>query len=223
MSRSTNETKLIMDVNPQSPISEAYRNLKTNVQFIKWDRTIQIIAVASTLPGEGKTTTISNLAISYAQEGKKVLLIDADLRHPSLHRAFNVVNKVGLSNVLACQKLLAEVVKDSSIENLSIIPSGPVPPNPAELLASPQFNMLLEESKSQYDMILFDTPPILAVADGLIISAACDGVILVVQSGKVKRQMIKKTKAKLEHVNAEILGVVLNNQKKRKNEFHYYN
>lgn len=222
MPRLTHETKLIMDVNPSSIISEAYRNLKTSIQFSKWNDKLQVIAVASTMSGEGKTTTISNLAVSYAQEGKKVVLVDADLRRPSIHRGFALSNKVGLSNLLANQCTLDEVVRPTYIEHLAVIPSGPVPPNPGELLSSNQLNRMLDDLRESYDIILFDTPPLLAVADGVIVAALCDGVVLVVQVGKVKRQLIKKAKARLEHVNAQILGVVLNNQRKSKADYQYY-
>lgn len=221
MPRPATEHKLIMEANPASPISEAYRNLKTSIHFSKWNEDLQVIAVTSTLPGEGKTTTISNLAVSYAQEGKKVLLIDADMRHPSIHRNFALPNKRGLSNALANQLTVSEVIQESAIEHLSVITAGPIPPNPAELLSSPQLSAMIEHLKEQYDIILFDTPPALAVSDGVIVATLCNGVLLVVQVGKVKYQLVKKTKAKLEHANAPLLGVVLNNQKKRKAEFHY--
>ena len=221
MSRRVSESKLIMNTNPQSPVADAYRTLKTNIQFAKWEDTLQVIAVTSTLPGEGKTTTITNLAVSYAQEGKNVLLIDADMRHPSVHRAFNLPNKLGLSNILVNQYSLTEVIKDSYIDHLSIMTAGPIPPNPSELLSSVYLGKMLEELRGKYDIILFDTPPTLAVADGLKVAALSDGIVLVVQVGKVKWQLVKKTKAKLEHVNAEILGVVLNNQRKHKPEYQY--
>lgn len=222
MPRSASETKLIMEVNPGSHIAEAYRNLRTNIQFSSWDHDVQVLAVTSTQRGEGKSTTISNLAVSYAQEGKNVILIDADLRRPSLQRMFSLPNKIGLSNILANQYPYSEVVRKTYIENLSIIPSGMIPPNPSELLSSGNLDLLLENLKSQYDIILLDTPPIMAVADGLVIASKSDGVIFVVQVGKASRQLIKKSKAKLEHVKANILGVVLNKKKFFKSESHYY-
>jgi len=222
MRRSANESKLIMDINRRSPIAEAYRGLRTNIQFSSWKHELRVLAVTSTLAGEGKTTTISNLAVAYAQEGKKVLLIDGDLRHPSLHAMFNMTNKLGLSNILANQCPYHETVRLTSIENLSIIPSGPIPPNPAELLSSGKFTELIEQVKEEYDLILIDTAPVMAVADGLVISTVCDGVILVVMAGKAKREHIAKTKEKLLHVQAHLLGVVLNNKKFHKSEANPY-
>jgi len=222
MLRQTADAKLIMELNPMSHISEAYRTLKTNIQFSKWDETLRTIVVTSTLAGEGKTTTICNLAISYAKEGKKVLLIDGDMRKPTIHRIFSINNRIGLSNVLANQYTVSEVIRSSSIDNLNILPSGPIPPNPVELLSSPNLTVMLKDIRESYDMILIDTPPILSVADGLIISSLSDGVVLVVQAGKVKRQLIIKSKEKLEYVKAPILGAVLNNKKSKKIETQYY-
>jgi len=183
------------------------------------------MAVTSTQAGEGKTTTISNLAVSYAQEGKRVLLIDADLRHPSVQETFHLTNKMGLSNILAYQCSAEEVIRITDIENLSIVTTGPIPPNPTELLSSGRLHEIIESWKGDYDIILIDTSPIMAVADGIIVASICDGVILVVQAGKVKQEYIQKSKERLEHVKAHIIGVVLNKKKLNKsesNQFNYY-
>ncbi|MCM3135330.1 CpsD/CapB family tyrosine-protein kinase [Paenibacillus polysaccharolyticus] len=214
MSRLTSENNsLVTYFNPKSQISEGYRKLRTNIQFSSIDNTIHKIMVASAESGEGKTTTISNLAVTYAQEGKKVLLIDADLRNPSLHRVFSVPNHVGLSSVLSNQYAVEEVLRDSYIDNLQLFTSGPIPPNPSEMIGSNRMKSLMEKLENQYDVIMFDTPPVLTVTDALIVSSLCDGVLLVVNAGKVKKELVKKTKAHLEHVNARILGVILNNLK----------
>ncbi|EFM11931.1 capsular exopolysaccharide family [Paenibacillus curdlanolyticus YK9] len=222
MSRQNSQANLITISNPKSPISEAYRTLRTNIQFSSVDEPIKVIMIASAQAGEGKTTTVTNLAITYAMEGKRVLLIDADLRKPSLHRMFDLSNRIGLTNLLAGQFHLSEVEQATLVDNLTVIPSGPVPPNPSELLGSQKMKQLLAELKNQYDMILIDTPPNLAVPDGMIISANCDGVVLVVQAGKVKRDMVRKAKTNLDHVNARILGVVLNNVERKQTEGYYY-
>ncbi|WP_375546962.1 CpsD/CapB family tyrosine-protein kinase [Paenibacillus sp.] len=211
-----------MDINRRSNIAEGYRNLRTNIQFSGWNQKLQVLAVTSTQAGEGKTTTISNLAVAYAQEGKKVILIDADLRHPSLQTVFNVSNRIGLSNLLANQCTYGEILHQSTIDNLSLVMAGPVPPNPTELLSSDKLREIIEFWKEEYDVILMDTSPVLAVADGLIVASVCDGVILVVHAGKVKREFIKKTKEKLELAKANILGVVLNNKKYSKSESHQH-
>ncbi|WP_337033714.1 CpsD/CapB family tyrosine-protein kinase [Paenibacillus illinoisensis] len=212
MPRLTNEKmNLVTMVNPKSPNSEAYRKLRTNIQFSSIDSQIQTIMIASAVSGEGKTTTIGNLAVTYAQEGKKVLLMDTDLRKPAVHRMFNVPNHIGLTSVLSNQYSVSEVLRETFIEGLHVLTSGAIPPNPSEMIGSRKMTLLLEELKEQYDVILFDTPPVLSVTDALIISSLCDGVILVVNSGKVKKDVVKKAKAHLEHVNARILGAVLNN------------
>ncbi len=178
--------------------------------------------VASAKSGEGKTTTITNLAVTYAQEGKKVLLIDADLRKPSLHHLFQQSNRVGLTSLLFGQHALSEVIKDTNVDNLSILPSGPIPPNPSEILGSQRMQTLLEELKDMFDIILFDTPPILAVTDSAIVSSYCDGVILVVHAGKVKKSLVAKAKSNLDHVKAKLLGVVLNNNSRTRSNDHYH-
>ncbi|SCY49160.1 capsular exopolysaccharide family [Paenibacillus polysaccharolyticus] len=197
--------------NPRSTSSEAYRKLRTNIQFSSIDSQIQTIMIASASSGEGKTTTIGNLAVTYAQEGKKVLVMDTDLRKPAVHLMFNVPNHVGLTSVLSSQYKVTEVLRETGVEGLHVLSSGPIPPNPSEMIGSRKMTALLEGLKEEYDVILFDTPPVLTVTDALIISSLCDGVILVVNAGKVKKDLVKKAKAHLEHVNARILGAVLNN------------
>lgn len=166
--------------------------------------------VTSSQPGEGKTTTISNLAVTYAQEGKRVLLIDADMRKPSLHRVFSQMNHQGLSTFLRGESIIQEVVQETSIENLYLLPSGPVPANPSELIDSSGMRELLHQLKEQYDVILVDTPSVLSVSDSVIVSALCDGVIMVAAAGRVKREHLRKAKEQLDHVNARMLGIVLN-------------
>ncbi|WP_315794820.1 CpsD/CapB family tyrosine-protein kinase [Paenibacillus sp. BIC5C1] len=223
MPRLTNEKmNLVTMVNPKSTNSEAYRKLRTNIQFSSIDSQIQTIMIASAVSGEGKTTTIGNLAVTYAQEGKKVLLMDTDLRKPTVHRMFNVPNHVGLTSVISNQYSVKEVLRETFIEGLHVLTSGAIPPNPSEMIGSRKMTLILEELKQQYDVILFDTPPVLSVTDALIISSLCDGVILVVNSGKVKKDVVKKAKAHLEHVNARILGAVLNNFQLSKNRAAHY-
>ncbi|PWW45214.1 MULTISPECIES: CpsD/CapB family tyrosine-protein kinase [Paenibacillus] len=223
MPRLTNEKmNLVTMVNPKSTNSEAYRKLRTNIQFSSIDSQIQTLMIASAVSGEGKTTTIGNLAVTYAQEGKKVLLMDTDLRKPSIHRMFNVPNHVGLTSVISNQYSVKEVLRETFIEGLHVLTSGAIPPNPSEMIGSRKMTLILEELKQQYDVILFDTPPVLSVTDALIISSLCDGVILVVNSGKVKKDVVKKAKAHLEHVNARILGAVLNNFQLSKSRSAHY-
>ncbi|ANY67926.1 capsular biosynthesis protein [Paenibacillus sp. BIHB 4019] len=210
MRRLTSETNLVALTNPNSPISEVYRTLRTNIQYAEIDTPKQILMIASSQPDEGKTTTITNLAVTIAQEERKVLLVDADMRKPSLHQVFDKPNRIGLSSAISNQFSWQEAVMDTMVEHLSVITSGPIPPNPSEMLGSNRMKALVQEWKEHYDVILFDTPPVLAVTDALIVSAFCDGVVLVVLAGKVKKEMVKKMKANLDRVQAQIVGVVMN-------------
>ncbi|SMF92173.1 capsular exopolysaccharide family [Paenibacillus uliginis N3/975] len=210
MRRSTNDSSLMVFMNPKSPISEVYRLLRTKIQFSSKDEELRIVMVTSSQAGEGKTTTTSNLAVTYAQEGKKVLLIDADMRKPSLHRIFSQLNHQGLSTLLTGHTSVQDAIQETTVSHLSLLPSGPVPANPSELMDSTAMRELLEQLKQQYDVILMDTPSVLAVSDSVIVSALCDGVVMVVAAGKVKKDHLKKAKEQLDHANARMLGIVLN-------------
>ncbi|MEC0227997.1 CpsD/CapB family tyrosine-protein kinase [Paenibacillus alba] len=201
---------IMMKVNPHSPISEAYRSLRFNIECSALGQEAKIITVTSSGRGEGKTTTAINLAVAYAQIGKKVILLDADLRNPSIHVAFSQENERGLTNYLGNQLALNETIRESYIENLSILTSGTLRQNPSELLASPKMDVLLAELRANYDMVIVDTPSVLTLTDAKVLAAKCDGVLLVVEYGKVKRQMAKKVKEELMLAKAKLIGIVLN-------------
>jgi capsular exopolysaccharide synthesis family protein len=222
MSLLINEKSLITDINPKSPISEAYRALRTNIDFSAIDEQLKVIMITSAGPGEGKSTTAANLAVTFAQADKKVLIIDADLRKPTLHHIFERTNRWGLTNIIAGRSGIKEVISDTNINNLDLITSGPIPPNPSELLASKRMSAVLQELKAIYDVIIIDTPPALAVTDAQVVATQCEGVLLVIDSGKVKRQDAIKAKACLEHVKARIIGAVLNNIDRKKGDSYYY-
>lgn len=213
---------IIVHNNPKSPVSEAYRSLRTNIQFSSVDSRIQTIMVTSASPGEGKSTTACNLAATYAQAEQKVLLIDADLRKPTAHHTFLCSNRYGLTNVLTNQCGVKEVVVETFVPNLYLLPSGIIPPNPAELLASNKMKALLGELKNEFDIIILDTPPALAVTDSQILATISDGIVLVVDSGRVKIAQAQRAKEKLVHVNARFLGVVMNNLKRSNQDDYYY-
>lgn len=222
MSKSGNKRPLISMVNPKSPVSEAYRLMRTNIEFSAIDERLQVIMATSATPGEGKSTTISNLAIVYAQADKRVLLIDADMRKPTMHHTFRISNRVGLSTVLSRQCDPDEGVQRTAVPNLYVMGSGPIPPNPSEMVGSQRMITMLEEFRKQFDIILIDTPPVLAVTDAQLTATRSDGVIMVLDSGAVKREAAIKAKQQLEQVNARLLGVVLNNVKRNKQEGYYY-
>ncbi|WP_428909854.1 CpsD/CapB family tyrosine-protein kinase [Niallia sp. Krafla_26] len=211
---------LITNTDPKSHISEQYRSIRTNIQFSSVDKELKTLVVTSSGPEEGKSTTVANLAVIFAQQGKKVLLIDSDLRKPTVHYTFNLTNSKGLTNVLTRQSALEEAVQESGEENLDILTSGPIPPNPAELLSSKAMEALMSEVREAYDMVLFDSPPLLAVTDGQILASKCDGTILVISSGKTEVEQAIKAKDLLNSVNSHLLGAILND-KKMKNT-HYY-
>jgi capsular exopolysaccharide synthesis family protein len=214
--------KLIANLDPKSPISEQYRTIRTNVQFSSIDKELKTLMVTSSGPAEGKSTTAANLAVVFAQLGKKVLLVDADLRKPTVHRSFGVNNLFGFTTVLTKQATLASAVLDTEEKDLYILTSGPVPPNPAELLSSKSMEQFMEEAKEQFDYVIFDTPPLLAVADPQILANKVDGSVYVVYSGKTQIDQAKKAKELLENAQSKLVGVVLNHKEVKDTDYYYY-
>ncbi|GGD65709.1 CpsD/CapB family tyrosine-protein kinase [Paenibacillus nasutitermitis] len=212
---------IITDLNPLSAISESYRTLRTNLQYAEADRPLQLLMVTSANPKEGKTTTINNLAVAYAQTEKTVLLVDADLRKPTAHVSFRLSNRCGLTDVLSGRASASEAAQTTHIDNLHVMPSGSIPPNPSELLGSRRMDQLLEELRGIYDIVLIDTPPVLAVSDAQIMSTRCDGVLLVVNARSVKKQQAIKARDALQFVQARIVGVALNQTAVRESSAYY--
>ena len=213
---------LITNLNPKSPISEQYRTIRTNIQFSSVDEELRSILFTSSGPGEGKSMTTANIAVPYAQQGKKVLLIDADLRKPTVHYTFRLDNLKGLSNVLVGDVLLEEAIHTTSIDHLDVISSGPIPPNPSELLGSRKMRAILERAKEQYDLVIFDTPPVLAVTDAQIMADFVDGAMLVVRSKVTELDAATKAVEALKPAKARLLGTVLNDREKKGSNYYYY-
>lgn len=219
---SRSKRHLIAKKDPKSPITEQYRTIRTNIQYASVDQAIRSIVVTSSGPMEGKSITTANLAVVFAQQGKKTLLIDADLRKPTAHYTFQLPNTVGLTSVLTKQVELMDAVYMTDVENLFVLTSGPIPPNPAELLASVSMEYLLKEAYNLYDFILFDTPPVLTVTDAQVLANLADGSILVTSSGTTDRDGAIKAKEILTSAQAKLLGAVLNNKKADKDTHYYY-
>ncbi len=213
---------LITHSKPKSPISEAYRVLRTNIQFSSIDKPLKVIAVTSTGPGEGKTTTVSNLAVTFAQSGSKTLVIDADLRKPTIHRAFGLLNTTGLTNVLVQHYDYTDCLHAYPEGALDLLLCGAIPPNPSELLSSIIMKNFIQKIRNDYDIIIIDTPPVGTVTDAAILSTIVDGTILVVSSGKIEYDSAARAKELLQKVNANIIGVVLNNLVKNAQGNYYY-
>ena len=216
-----NQNVLIAFSDSKSIASEAYRILRTNLQFSSFDKEIKTIVVTSSTPGEGKTTTIANLAITIAQAGVKVLLVDTDLRKPRIHSLFGLNNSKGITTLLAQHGELKDYVNSVGINNLDVLKSGPIPPNPSELLGSNAMKNFIQKAKENYDIILLDSAPVGSITDAAVLSAISDGVIFVVNSGKVDCEIVKRAKESLENVKANMLGVVLNNVTKQNQDGYY--
>lgn len=213
---------LITLLKPKSPISEQYRTIRTNLEFTAVDDELQTMVITSASSGEGKSTTSSNLAVVYAQQGKKVLLVDCDMRRPTAHFTFRLSNGIGLSTVLAKKTTVEKATHSTQVENLDLIAAGPIPPNPSELLSSKMMDRVLEELKANYDIIILDAPPMMQVADTRLLARKVDGVVLVVGCDKSDRQMVVKAKEQLTLAEAHILGVVLNKREPQGSDDYYY-
>lgn len=195
---------------PKSPAAEAFRTLRTNLQFSTIDDSLKSLIITSSGSGEGKSTVITNLAITMAQNGKRVLILDCDLRKPTLYKKLGLPNNIGMTNILIQEKKLDECIIETKISNLYAITSGPVPPNPAELLNSKRMERLLRELEGIFDIILIDAPPVIAVTDAQILSRMCSGTMLLTCYGKTEKEAIIKAKDLIVKSGGNLIGVVLN-------------
>lgn len=211
---------LIAHHNPREVISEQYRLIRTNILFSSVDEEVKSIMITSPEPADGKSTTALNLSIVLAQQGKKVLLVDADLRKPSIHYSFQVSNITGLTNVLTKETDLEGAISTTYIPDLEILTCGDIPPNPSELLNSKAMEKLMKKLEEMYDYVVYDSPPVLAVTDAQIIANRCNGVVLVIASGKTHKERALRAKELLEKAKSKILGVVINGVDSKKTEFY---
>lgn len=208
--------------NPKSPAAEAFRTLRTNLQFAGLDRPLRTLLITSAGPGEGKTTISANLAVAVAQSGSKVILMGADLRKPSVHETLHISNAVGVTSVLTGHVTWEEALQPTDVPGLYLLPAGPIPPNPAELLASKRMNELIDQLKEASDLLIIDAPPVIAVTDAGVLSRLVDGTLLVVSAGITPREIAKAAKEQLQQVGARLLGIVVNRLNEESGYYYYY-
>ncbi|MBO9605738.1 MAG: CpsD/CapB family tyrosine-protein kinase [Paenibacillaceae bacterium] len=222
MFRSIDRYPLVSQSNADSPLTEMYRALRTKLRIIGNGQPAQVLVVTSATAGEGKSLTTANLAITFALEGKKTLIVDADMRKPALHQAFLRANRVGLASVLDESCTVSEAIRTTDIDRLQLVTAGNPLLNPAELIGSGRMLKVVEELRGMYDVILIDCPPLLTTSEAQLLSLLADGVLLVVRSGKVKRRAVERAKSMLEQSGARLFGAVLNHVGKHPGDVRYY-
>ena len=216
-----NSANLITLTNPRSPASEAYRTLRTNLMFSSINEPLQTLVATSAGPDEGKSTTIANIAVIFAQGGKRTILVDADLRRPSQHMIWGIEQEPGLTTMLL-EDMPEPPVCEVGVENLWVLPSGPLAATPADVIGSSRMDAIIEHLESMADVILFDTPPVVAVTDAALLASKVDGALLVLRAGTTKRDYAEQAKELLEHIHVRIVGVVLTNAQIDKKMGAYY-
>lgn len=215
--------RIISIKDPRSPIAEAYRSIRTNIEYANLDKELKTIAVTSCQQNEGKSTTICNLAVNFTNlDNKKVLILEGDLRNPTVHRMFGVSNKYGITDVLTGRKTFEECVIKTEVEGLSILACGNIPHNPSEILGSRKMKNFIEEIKPIYDYIFIDVPPIGVVTDAGVVASYVDGTVLVIAANEVEVDMARIAKENLENVKANILGIVINKYEDESGSYGYY-
>jgi capsular exopolysaccharide synthesis family protein len=214
---------LITHTHPRSSATEAYRTLRTNIQFAALDKPVHTLLITGSTPKCGKTTTSANLAVTIAQAGSSVLLVDCDLRRPMLHQYFGLSNVQGITNLLVDVTMdLGKVVCKTNVENLDLLASGPLPPNPSEILATERMKNMIGVFSSAYDYVIFDSPPVIAVTDAAILSRLVDATILVLDYGVVSRAEAAYALEQLRKVQANVIGTVINGLPGKKSQYYYY-
>lgn len=214
--------KLVTISDSNSFISEQFRTIRANINFSLPVQPLKTMLITSSMAGEGKSTIAANIAVVFAQEGKKVLLIDADLRKPTLQFTFNIRNHIGLTHVLIGKNFYFNAIQETAIAGLDVLPCGAIPPNPTELLSSKNMDSLLEDLKEKYDLIILDGPPLITISDSQILGNKCDGTLLIISTGVSKKEDLLKSEEILLASKAKIIGTILNNYKMPKNHYQNY-
>jgi capsular exopolysaccharide synthesis family protein len=212
---------LVTITDPRSPFSEAYRTLRTNLSFYSLDHPLRTLVVTSPAPNEGKSTTVANLAVTMAQSGRRTILVDCDLRRPTLHELFDLPISPGLTN-LVLEEVTDPPLQQTGIENLWLLSSGPTPPNPADMLGTHRVDQVIASLLTKADFILFDAPPVMAASDAAILGAKSDGVLLVIRAGKTRRDQSQRAKELLQRAKVRVVGVALTNAPKDSVMGEYY-
>lgn len=213
---------LVAELYPTSAIAEQFRTVMTNISFSNVDGSIKSMMVTSADPSEGKSTFSANLAITYAEQGRNVILVDADMRKPTVHKTFNISNQTGLSTILSGKSTVEDTIKYTSIDNLNVITSGPIPPNASALLGNQKINDIIKKFNQPNDLVIIDVPPVNTMTDASIISTMVDGTIVVIPQGVAEKKKIKLALKQLKNVNANILGAVMNMSSDELSDNYYY-
>ncbi|MGI3101162.1 CpsD/CapB family tyrosine-protein kinase [Companilactobacillus alimentarius] len=206
---------------PTSTVSEQFNTIRTNIQFSSVDKKLNSILFTSSAPSEGKSTVSNNVAVTWAKQGERVILVDADLRRPTIHKTFNVSNRVGLSSYLLGNASFEDIIQPTMVKDLFVITSGPIPPNPSELLGSMRTKDLITRLEDKFGLLIMDAPPVNTVTDAQVLSAQIDGVIMVVPQGIAEKAGVAHAKQLLDTVHANILGVIMNRVTKQKSQGYY--
>lgn len=213
---------LVSVLNPKSIVAEQFRMVRTNLEFSIVDKDLKSLVVTSLAPNAGKSTVSSNLAATFAAQGKKVLLVDMDMRKPTVHKIFKLNNSEGLSTLINSKEaVISQYVTAGDYENIFVLTSGPTPPNPAELISSKRMEQLIEEMEQAFDLVIFDTPPLLAVADSQIVSGKVDGTLFIMRKGVDTKEQIQTAVERMESVNANVLGVIFNRIEANDDSYYY--
>lgn len=216
-----NGVGLVTYDDPTSTISEQFNTIRTNIQFSSVDKKLNSILFTSSAPSEGKSTVSNNVAVTWAKQGETVVLVDADLRRPTIHKTFNVSNRGGLSSYLLGNASFEDVVQPTMVKNLFVITSGPIPPNPSELLGSMRTKDLINRLEDKFGLLIMDTPPANSVTDAQVLATQVDGVVMVVPQGIAEKAGVAHAKQLLDTVHANILGVIMNRVTKEKSQGYY--
>lgn len=217
-----NSPGLVSILSPKSIVAEQFRMVRTNLEFSIVDKDLKSFLVTSLAPSSGKSTISANLATTFAAQGKKVLLVDTDMRKPTIHKIFKLRNNEGLSTLITSKDaVISDYIEEINIENMFVLTSGATPPNPAELISSKRMEQLIDAMEQVFDLVIFDTPPVLAVADSQIMAGKVDGTLFVLRKGVDRKEQIVNAKERMDSVNANVLGAIYNRIEPNDDSYYY--